>query len=58
MFSQYVQIIVSFIYNNLVYIAAFLLGLSMLYFVFGKEDKGAIYLALLAIGSILLFNII
>jgi hypothetical protein len=58
MYTYTIQSIVRWIINNLIYIAAFFLGLSMLYFIFGEEDKGAIYLALLAIGCILLFNII
>jgi 4-amino-4-deoxy-L-arabinose transferase-like glycosyltransferase len=58
MFTYIIQSVIQLIINNLIYIAAFFLGLSMLYFIFGEEDKGAIYLALLAIGCILLFNII
>ena len=53
-----IQTITQWIINHLVLIAAFFLGLSLIFFIFGKEDRGAIYLALLAIGSILLFNII
>ena len=53
-----IQTLTQWIINHLVLIAAFLLALSMILFIFGKEDRGAIYLALQAIGSILLFNII